>query len=70
MATDLELTPQQHAQRIAGMLRQIQQECRADVQGASDPQARALFQTIAEVLEGSAKALEDYVGQREPAWRR
>jgi hypothetical protein len=69
MVTDMPLTPQQHAERIAGMLRQVEQECRADCQGAGDPGAKVLFETLAEVLEGSVRALQDYVAQRESAPR-
>jgi hypothetical protein len=35
-----------------------------------DPQARALFETAAEVLRGLMKALDDYQRGTEPAWKR
>ena len=63
------MTPQQHAGRIAQMLQQAQQECRADIGRVSDPKAQALFETIAEVLGGAMKALEDYQNRSEPAWQ-
>ena len=63
------ITPQQHAGRIAQMLQQVQQECRADIGRVSDPKAQALFETIAEVLGGAMKALEDYQNRSEPAWQ-
>ena len=63
------MTPQQHARRIAQMLQQAQQECRADIGRVSDPKAQALFETIAEVLGGAMKALEDYQNRSEPAWQ-
>jgi len=63
------MTPQQHAQHIAQMLQQAQQECRADSGRVSDPKAQALFETIAEVLGGAMKALEDYQQGNERAWR-
>lgn len=62
------MTPQQHAQRIAQMLQQVQQECRSDIGRVSDPKAQALFETVAEVLGGTMKALEDYQKRNEPAW--
>ena len=63
------MTPQLQAQRIAQMLQQAQQECRADIGRVSDPKAQALFETIAEVLGGAMKALEDYQNRSEPAWQ-
>ena len=63
------VTPQLQAQRIAQMLQQAQQECRADIGRVSDPKAQALFETIAEVLGGAMKALEDYQNRSEPAWQ-
>lgn len=63
------MTPQEHAGRIAGMLREAQQECRADVGRVDDPKAQALFETVAEVLGGAMKALDDYRTRAEPAWR-
>jgi hypothetical protein len=64
-----QMLPQQHAQRIAQMLQQAQQECRADIGRISDPKAQALFETVAEVLGGAMKALEDYQKRSEPAWQ-
>ena len=54
------MLPQQHAQRIAQVLQQVQQECRADIGRVSDPKAQVLFETVAEVLGGAMKALEYY----------
>ena len=66
---EAQMLPQQHAQRIAQMLQQAQQECRADIGRISDPKAQALFETVAEVLGGAMKALEDYQKRSEPAWQ-
>ena len=63
------MTPQLQAQRIAQMLQQAQQVCRADIGRVSDPKAQALFETVAEVLGGAMKALEDYQKRSEPAWQ-
>jgi beta-phosphoglucomutase-like phosphatase (HAD superfamily) len=67
--TEAQMTPWQHAQHITDMLQQAQQECRADVGRVSDPQAMALFETIAEVLGGAIKALEHYQNKGEQAWQ-
>jgi hypothetical protein len=41
---------------------------REDEQRVNDPQAKALFETTAEVLSGLVKAYNDYE-QRKPAWK-
>lgn len=70
MTTDeAQMAPHQHAQRIAGMLRDAAQEAQADIQRVGDPKAQALFETVREVLEGAIKALEDFSEQREEVWR-
>jgi hypothetical protein len=51
------------------MLQQAQQECRADIGRIDDPRAQALFETIAEVLGGTMRALEHYQAGNEPAWQ-
>jgi hypothetical protein len=60
--------PQYHATNIQRMLRDAQTHARADTQLVSDPKARALFETTAEVLGGLIKAYDDYK-QRAPAWQ-
>ncbi len=67
--TEANMTPGEHAQRIASMLQQAQQECRADIERIDDPKAQALFETIDEVLGGTMRALEHYRARNEPAWR-
>ena len=64
-----QMTPQQHAEHIAQMLRDAQQECRADIGRVDDPKAQALFETIAEVLGGAMKALTDYQKKNESVWQ-
>lgn len=61
--------PQQRAQQIVSLLEQAQQSCRADLEGLDDARAQAMFETIAEVLGGAMKALNDYQGRSELAWR-
>ncbi|HYX48186.1 MAG TPA: hypothetical protein VE843_00455 [Ktedonobacteraceae bacterium] len=68
--TETNMTPEEHAQHIAHMLQQAQQECREDVKLINDPKAQALFETIAEVVGGLLKALEHYQTGSEPAWQR
>jgi len=62
-------SPQQHAQWIAHLIQEAQNECRADIERVDDPKAQALFETLAEVLGGAIKALDDYRGRTERAWQ-
>jgi hypothetical protein len=62
-------TPQEHAEHIAHMLLEAQRECRADIERVNDPKAQALFETVAEVLSGTTKALTDYSQRNEQAWQ-
>ena len=64
------MTPQEYAEHIAHMLLEAQRECRADIERVNDPKAQALFETVAEVLGGTTKALTDYSQQSERAWER
>jgi len=43
---------------------------RADVSKVNDPQAKALFETSAEVITGLQKAFTDYEKKNEPAWQK
>ncbi|GHO64624.1 hypothetical protein KSC_071280 [Ktedonobacter sp. SOSP1-52] len=63
------MTPQQHAQHIDQLLQQAQQECRADIERIQDPKAQALFETVAEVISGTRKALNDYQQGSESIWQ-
>ena len=67
--TEANMTPQEHAQHIANMLQQVQQECRADIERIDDPKAQALFETAAEVAGGLLKAFEHYQAGSESAWQ-
>jgi hypothetical protein len=53
--SEVQMTPQQHAQRIEQMLQQARQECRDDSGRVSDPKAQALFETTAEAIGGLLK---------------
>jgi len=64
-----QMTAEQHAQQIAQLLKQAQQECRADIGRIEDPKAQAMFETIAEVLGGAMKALTDYQNKNESVWQ-
>ena len=62
--------PMVHARNIRQLLSQTVEHARGDVQRVADPQARALFETTAEVLGGLERAYEHYEQGSEEAWRR
>jgi hypothetical protein len=57
-----------HAKKIKAEIEVLIHHMRADIKEVSEPQARAMFETSAEVLTGMAKAFEDYQKQGEKAW--
>ena len=61
--------PLYHTGRIKQVLRETMDHLREDVTRVADPQARALFETSAEVLGGLVTAYEHYEQKSEPAWR-
>jgi hypothetical protein len=61
--------PRVHAARIRGMLDDTIQHLREDVVKVDDPQARALFETSAEVLGGLVAAYRHFEQRSEDAWR-
>ena len=65
---ETQITPQEHARHIASMLEDARRECRADIRRVEDARAQALFETVAEILGGAMKALNDYQKRNEQAW--
>jgi len=63
------MTPQEYAQHIVHLLLDAQRECRVDIERVNDPKAQALFETFADVLGGTVKALNDYTHQTERVWQ-
>jgi hypothetical protein len=62
--------PRFRAERVKGMLRDAMDRARQDIVELEDVQARALFETTAEVLGGLVNSFEHYEAGTEPAWRR
>ena len=62
--------PQFHTERIEKMLEDVIQHCREDVGRVDCMQAKALFETTAEVLAGLKKAYEHYDSKSEPAFQK
>ncbi|SRR6266566_3066263 len=61
--------PRHHVIKLKGMLDDVVQHAREDVDKVDDPRAKALFETTAEVLTGLVNAYEHFERRSEPAWR-
>ena len=61
--------PRRHTIKLKGMLHEVVQHAREDVDKVDDPRAKALFETTAEVLTGLVNAYEHFERRSEPAWR-
>jgi hypothetical protein len=61
--------PRRHTIKLKGMLDDVVQHAREDVDKVDDPRAKALFETTAEVLTGLVNAYEHFERRSEPAWR-
>lgn len=61
--------PREHAQNIRSELQEIKDHLRKDIGKVDEPQAKALFETSAEVLEGLIKAFSHYEKKSEEAWK-
>jgi hypothetical protein len=63
-----ESDPRHHTANIKVMLNDLNNHLKEDIGKVDDPQARALFETTREVVNGLSKAFTDYE-QNKPAWR-
>jgi hypothetical protein len=61
--------PRHHTQKIQQRFRELIDHLRDDVKKVDEPQAKAMFETSAEVLGGLVKAFQDYEKRNEAAWR-
>ncbi|MGA9139990.1 MAG: hypothetical protein WBZ29_07195 [Methanocella sp.] len=61
--------PRRYTTPIKMRLRELADEMRDDVKKVDDEQAKALFETSAEVVSGLMQAFEDYEAKNEAAWR-
>lgn len=62
--------PLHHTGKIQARLAELAEHLRADVAKVDEPQAKALFETAAEVLLGLRNAFLDYEKGEEDAWQR
>ena len=60
--------PKEHAQTIEQYIYELKNYCHSEIKLVSDPKAKALFETTAEVLGGLEKAYSDFQSENEGAW--
>ena len=61
--------PKEHTARIKKQFEELMDHLRRDVEKVDEPQAKALFETSAEVIGGLHKAFSDYEKKNEAAWK-
>jgi len=64
-----EMDTRHYTQKIQTRLETLIEDLRQDIQKVDEPQARALIETSAEVLEGLKSAYAHYEQKSEAAWR-
>lgn len=69
MAAESDSDPHVHTQHVETRLQELIDHLRSDVRRLDEPQAKAMFETSAEVLTGLKKAFSDYDQKNESAWR-
>lgn len=57
-----------HTANVKKEFQKISEHLREDVEKLEDPQAKALFEVSAEVIDGLEKAFNDYEKKNETAW--
>jgi hypothetical protein len=60
--------PREHTRVMEKRFRDTVNDLRSDIKVMSDPRARALFETAAQVITGLEKAFHDYDKRDELAW--
>jgi len=58
----------EHAQHIEKYITALKNLCHDEIKFVSDPKAKALFETSAEVMNGLEKAFSDFQSENEGAW--
>jgi hypothetical protein len=64
-----ESDPGYHTQNISQMMDDLISHLREDIDKVDDPQAKALFEVSAEVLQGLQRSFEHFETKSEKAWR-
>ena len=61
--------PREHTQNIKSGLQEMVNHLRKDIDKVDEPQAQALFETSAEVINGLINAFSHYEKRNEEAWK-
>lgn len=61
--------PRDHTSNIQYEMQKLVNHLKKDIQKIDEPQAKALFETSAEVITGLIKAFEHYSQKSEKAWQ-
>ena len=61
--------PRHHTMYLRDQFNQLVTHLRGDVEKVDDAQAKALFETSAEVLDGLLRAFQHYEERSEAAWK-
>jgi t-SNARE complex subunit (syntaxin) len=64
-----ESDPRYHTQNVGRMMEDLIDHLREDIDKVDDPQAKALFEVSAEVLQGLRRSLEHFESKSEKAWK-
>jgi len=68
MEKSISSNPLEHTANIKKEFKKLSEHLREDVEKVNDPQAKALFEVSAEVIDGLEKAFTDYERKNETAW--
>lgn len=60
--------PKEQAQKLENELYDLKTQCLHNAKKLSDPKAKALFETAADVLDGLEKAFSNFQAENEEAW--
>ena len=64
-----ESDPRYHTQNVGRMMQDLIDHLHQDIDKVEDPQAKALFEVSAEVLQGLQRSFEHFEAKSEKAWR-
>jgi len=60
--------PKEHAQNIEKHISELKHHLQEDCEIVTDPKAKALFETAADILDGLEKAFSDYQSENFGGW--
>ena len=69
METTASKDPQAHTANVRKDFGELIEHLRGDIKKSDEPQARALFETAAEVISGLDTAFKHYEEKSENAWK-